>query len=408
MTTQLNLSIQEVGQYYLDVMQQQAPSKTWIKFLEKTEGFFADLVEQVSDNPEYLMERFQSVIERTIVTYPVGQLMRNAPLQQQYGLDIKRIASIWTDSKIGIPKVGCLLEMPVVGVRPDGSLFLLGGNHKIAALVAPMLEAGLEPEMLDEIPIQVMQVSIDTEALSNYMGNPDKGAVYNMANELLLAMWYSNNQSRRVSSAEYNDAQAFKIDIDRNDPDAILEACFVDSDGVKLIDTNTCARYLVEYFLSQDTANMLPKEEVPSGSFAYQFNIQGQPRTLTTKTLESITKAFLSSLGKISETKTTTNSKGEVKEKNIYYWKKDLQDADNFSGIVEWFANHIEYGINSYLQTLDASDEYRSNVARNSANIGNYLATKLDADSEPTIDPRKIEKKSATKGKARKSLGLAL
>lgn len=409
MTQQQHATLEEISEYYLDVVANQATSKTYDKFMISASEFFEEFAEQVQGDVNLVMSRYQDLLDREIVEYPIAEIMANAPLQMQRGLDIKRLAYLWTDTKVSIQKVGCLLKLPTIAIRPDGSKILVGGNHSIAAIIVPLLQNGLDPELLSEIPVKVLQISVNTDMLRELLGDGASNAeVHKEANNILAAYWWADNHTRSMSTSEYSDAESFRLDIDASDPVEVLDAAFGD---VKKIDKKTAFRYLVvqELLETMPDERLLESSEVPNGSLPVVFVINEQDKALTISTLEQITKAFLTTLGGFHEVRHGTNKKGEAVERKLRYWSRDLSDSSEFHNIAQWFTSQLESGINDYLASLPAEDEYSNNVSRNAVAIGKAIAETLNDTSHPVDDPR-VEKPKATKskGKRTKSLGLAM
>ena len=412
MTTQQQLSPQELVDYYSDAIDQQKSSAALDKFMAASPEFFDELAELVADDSSYLSFRFQSLIERQFVEYSLLEIMSSAPLAMQNGLDIKRIASLWTDKAVGLPQVGVMFDLPVIAVRPSGEKILVSGNHRIAALVYPLVAAGIDPEALCNTMFQVQQISINIEQLEEFMSvdgkKPARGDVINQANNILFASWWGFNQTRRPQKSEYQDAEAFRLDVDVEDNGAVLDAAFSD---VKKIDLLTAAKHLVTNWLVETASTegtLLNYDQVATGSVPVLFNIKGEEKTVTSTTLSNILKSFLAAVRGLYEERPHTKRDGTATVKKIKYWSEDLKYADSFDALCEFVAGNLESVIDSYLNSLDPEDEYNSNIARNQTAIGKAMAEHLDNVTKPMYDPRAKSEASTTKVKPAKSLGLRL
>lgn len=419
MTEQTTPTVVDIANYYRDVVAQQASSKTFDKFMTSSAEYFNDFARAVEEDPSFVQRRFQRLLDRQIVEYTVYDLMCSAPLQMQRGLDVKRLAHLWTDPKVSIQKVGCLLKLPTVAVKPDGTRFLVGGNHGLAAIMYPLLMADLDPEVIPQISIDCLQVNVNidylTEILQSNLGRkPTSAEVSKKANEILVSYWWADNHTRSMQSGEFQEAEAFRLNVDTSDVDDILKATFGDENKVKRINKQTGFKFLVTLHLLTQTSdeNILPVEEVANGSVPVLFNINGADKVLTSNTLESITKAFLTTLEQFHELRTYQDKNGETKERKLFYWKKDTGNPDLFNQFAEYVATNLEAAINSYLQSLAEDDEFRNNVARNAAAIGQSMAQFLEKTSHPEDDPRiekpKAEKAPKSRAGKRNSFGLTL
>lgn len=366
-------------------------------FADSTAGYFGELVGQLDDT-DLFQSKYQSMVIRSEVTYTLRELMQAAPLQIQAGLDAARVQRIWEHRTTGLMSTGVLFRLPTVGVMSDGSINLLAGNHRIAAPTVMLLRAGADPDAVLNQNIAVEQFEIDREELGRRMGGKSAShpEVLAQADRLLWALWEADNDTRRMSAAEVKDADLLRSNVDLSDPDELLNGMF-----------SSPKRLTLAQGMRYSTVKALKDgQDYPQG--IAPFSLTGDTWntdaafSITTTTLDAISTAYFTGLGKVSE----EIVKGDgVKVVKLY--SKDLKNPEMFADFAQYFAENLGFAVNT---VMNETTEWEGNVAKNARRIGAFLAESYASDIDPVDDPRNVATKApkAARSTAPKGLGLAL
>lgn len=351
--------------------------KGWDTFTESTKDFFATLVENIAENNECLTDLYQGLLVRSYMVYDIRTLMSSAPLQIQQGLHPSRVLKIWMDKESGLVATGTLLSLPTVGILSNGELVLLAGNHRIAALAVPLLNAGAETDHVLSQNLQVEQVSVDMDALAKRTGLKPGEELAKFADKLLWSLWLASNQTRSVSAAEIKDASVFRTGINPLDREQLIEAVYT---SPKKLTMTQALRFTACQALYDD--GTYPASIMPCTFEGDTWN-NGVDYSISLTTLDSLATRFISVLRGFSE----TVSRG-ASVVNVKLYSKDIQNPELFEQLSEYFYTNLGYCINEVMNRKAVDGTTDSNVARSTSAIGQFMAESYATDYQPDNDPR--------------------
>ena len=349
---------------------------------------FELLAEEARESNTALIDALQSLFIHDFTQMPLGVLIDNAPLAQQRAIDPKSVGRILTDRNTGLLRIGTMLELPVVGIRSDGSVTLLSGNHRVASLYAMLKLGGAEFEEIARQQILVHTVEVDREVLEERLSVDAKEP---SEEDLLFALWISANQSRTVQMSEISDARQYKNNVKR-EPRAV---------GVAIREgTMTLAEarlFLASYFAinSMDESAQLPPRSVTPSTVPVKFVINNEELTLKRQTVEGVIKSFFSNLAKIKN------------EHNLGKYSVDIKDFDECCEILHRVFAQEDGNLSlfEYALTQVVNETQNSNIARERSKHGAKLA-ELYADSYDEHYPNRPKEKGSTRRAGKKSLAI--
>lgn len=149
----------------------------------------------------------QSSFKRELRMLSIEQLIEGAPLAMQRQLDSAAIAKLVADPENGFAKkYPLLLTLPDVAMFSDGSLSLLGGNHRLAFLYATLSQAGVDDDSILCQEIQCLVTSIDIVAFKALLGAQvaelTEHQLNKYADKTLNRLWSASNGSRKATASE--------------------------------------------------------------------------------------------------------------------------------------------------------------------------------------------------------------
>lgn len=409
---------------------------TGFLFKETVQDFFNDFVNELSDDPDYFVNNFQNIFEVSLKDYSVSELIDASPLTMQNSLTPSRIEAIWKHSNTGLASIGQLLKHIVVAVKPDGSLMVVGGNHRLAAIALPfVLSDGLDKEEISSTflntNVRCLQYQIDYEELArDLQGNDENGEIIepteqeivDAANKLIVKLWEADNQSRQMKPAEIAGAKLYEYGIDRTNNDELLDALFNHKPGTaKLLNDTEGFVYIARNLF--DANDSLDYVTDGDGNRVYDPNICARAVyipaiddqyavSLTRVSFDTIIKSFYTALK--SDAVVTITSKGT--ERAVKLWTKDVKDQDCFVKIVKDAVESgsgesplIAQAIDSYVNSLPEDSEYRNNVAKNATKIGKHMFDMYkQAGAKPQYDVFEKADRTSAPRRVKRTLGLGL
>lgn len=384
------------------------------------------LVDELENDSDAFMIRMQSVITVEPMVYTVGELLEASVVQQQRGLNPKTIAKILTDPKTGLVKTGTLLRDPEVAVNPDGSLTLIGGNHRIASIYMLLSAGGADEESIKGTQIRCLQYTVDRRVLTDLLTIHDEhgrqivptAEVLDKTHRgILLDLWLASNSSRTMVAGEIQDAELYSRGVDRTDNDSVLDNLFPPRGKAKTINPAEAARIITSNIFDADERRPLaldPETGLPVYSvdtMKRYVNVLGMQSVLLTRVnFEKIMKSALNALlSNHTVTIPAVKRDGTPSEKVVKIYSDDLKDRDLFREYCELFTTVIEGAIDDTMATK-AGTEFANNVGRFTSEIGERVAAIVAERTSPTIDMLSEKpKEQATKKPARKAgLGFSL
>lgn len=393
-------------------------------------AWMSDKCESILEAPETgLIDNYQNFFDIAIETYTLGELAESAPLQLQNALQPRVVEKIWTDTRTGIAKTEQLLKPPVVSVGIDGQLTLIGGNHRIAAIILSFLASGHTLEEIQEVAIKCIEYTINIEAVTEaktlydidgaIIAEPSDDEVAEDCKTLLLALWEADNGSRAVNSVERVGAQMYRAGIDRTDNQSIYEVLFPPKGvkpGVTLkialfwLSLNHAANSAGLSALIDDNGDVINDPSLVQAMFSVPSIDSVNAIPLTNKSFEGIMGGFFAGL----QTKTIVEVNGKGKEVKRKLYALDFKDHVIIDAMLfNLFAPQEETNTDITLFE-EAIDEYMkkedsgNNIARNAVSIGRLLADKYHATFGPAIDIQDDVKPTHKPVRKARKLGLGL
>lgn len=383
---------------------------------EAYQTFCADLAEATDEDPRAFSEAMQDAVEyQSAQYYTLGELMGAAPLSQQRGLQASVLSKLIADPHTGIAVNPLLLRDPEVIVLPDGTLRLLGGNHRVALVYSMLITGGKSEDDALATQLRCIQCSVNLgvikDKLTTYDENdepvlPADADVLKSAYRIAFLLWIASNQSRSMTATEIKDAASHASGVDRTSESAILDATFGDT---PLINHADACRMLARLHVVRHQAVLTTESGAPiidPTVVPCQFTIGA----LKLNTFEAIIASAYAAIMKVSQDVAKTNAKtGEVKSHAHKVWAKDGKDVRGLTRLADLLAANADTAISEHMGSLPDNDTYKGNVARNAAKIGAVLAELVDASFEPMypyVAP--VAKAKASKVKARSALTLGL
>lgn len=384
------------------------------------------LVDEVESDSDAFMNRMQAVLSHEPMVYSIGELLQASVVQQQRGLNPKVIARILTDPKTGLVKNGMLLRDPEVAVNPDGSLTLIGGNHRIACVYMLLTAGGADVDTIKETQIRCEQYTVDRGLLTELLTVQDEHGrsivptpeiIDKTHRGIILDLWLASNSSRSMVPSEIQDAELHARGVDRTDNDSVLDNLFPPRGKAKTINAAEATRIITSNIFDADERRPLaldPETGMPVYSvdtMKRYINALGMQSVLLTRVnFEKIMKSAASALlSNHTVTIPAVKRDGTPTEKTVKIYADDLKDRELFLEYCELFTTVIEEAIDNVM-SAKAGSEFAGNVGRFTAEIGERVAGIVAERTPPTIDMLADKpKEQATKKPARKAgLGFSL
>jgi hypothetical protein len=332
-------------------------------------------------------EVLQSTFDRAIELISIETLIKSAPLHMQRELDATALSALVADSNNGLAvKFPLLIELPQVARYPDGTIELIGGNHRLATIVYTLHRAEIDEDTILSQELQVLVTSVNMESLKGLLGDAASQLtdyqLSEIASKTLKRMWFTSNGSRRVSTGEAKEYKTFS-----NKPRTVegITAAFQASEI-----TAKDAFSLLSPYTAQKVCP--PQDEVTSASvFPMDAFVDGAHTMLT---LDTVTGILNSAWTKTAGSKAYSKA---VKQDGLFavnailslvltssnafsskgYFETDATDEEG-NPIVELQGiecNMLQHAIDTVVNQLKAdNNKYASNIARNKSAIGSALA----------------------------------
>lgn len=406
---------------------------------EATQEYFEEYTEALLEDPDWFVNNFQNLFTIEQTTYTIGELVAASPLTMQNSLSAKSIEAIWKDANIGFSETGQLLSNIQVGVKPDGSIIVLGGNHRLAAIILPFLitQDMSNPGVVDavqNISIRVDQYTVNREQVIEALTIDDDGTIIEPTNDTvdreinrhIVKLWNASNASRNMQKSEVSGAKLYERGIDRTSNNELIDAHFYREPGqAKLLSDTECFVWVarntfnsnseLDYVVDHNGNRVYDSSLMERSLFIPALSNEAQ-RELTATTFDNIMKGFYSALK--ADSVEVEKANGKVAKKKI--WADDLKDSDSFVRIIESvlssdnpiIAQAIDNNIANYSPEKDGEDpEYKLNLSRRASKLGAYMYEYAKANGlEPQYDvtAKKEPAPKATRRSARRSTGLGL